>query len=92
MKYKKVLGPLPPPGSGCRLAELDLEIKDEFQGEAIRRKCWPMPEADVLEIEKQVQELVDAGFVEPFQNTVLQLFWSRKRKAKPEGWWVSMSN
>ena len=48
------------------MAELDLEIKDEFQGKAIRQKCWPMPEADVLENEKPVQELVDAGLVEPF--------------------------
>ena len=66
VKYKKVFGPLPPPGSGCKLAELDLEIKDEFQRKAIRQKGWPVPEADVLEIENQVQELVDAGLIEPF--------------------------
>ena len=48
------------------MAELDLEIKYEFQGKALRQKFRPMPEADMLEIEKQVQELVDAGLVEPF--------------------------
>jgi hypothetical protein len=42
------------------------KLKDEFKGRTLRQKCWPMPPEDVAEIDKQVQELVDAGLVEPF--------------------------
>lgn len=66
VKYKDVFGPLPPPTKGCKLAVMDLELKDEYKGHTLRQKCWPMPKEDALEIEKQVQELVDAGLVEPF--------------------------
>ena len=66
LKYKEVFGPLPPHGKGCKLAEMDIELKEEFKGKTLRQKCWPMPVADVEEIEKQVQELVESGLVEPF--------------------------
>ena len=66
LKYKEVFGPLPPPGEGCPLAIMDLELKDEFKHKTLRQKCWPMPKEDCLEIEKQVNELVEAGLVEPF--------------------------
>jgi hypothetical protein len=39
-KYKNIFGPLPPRKSGCKLAKLDLEMKDEFFGKTIRQKCW----------------------------------------------------
>ena len=65
-KYKDVFGPLPKPGQGCKLVEMDIELKEEFKGRTLRQKCWPMPQEDALEIEKQVQELVDANLVEPF--------------------------
>ena len=65
-KYKEAFVPLPPPEKGCKLAVMDLELKEEFRGQTLRQKCWPMPKEDALEIEKQVQELVDAGLVEPF--------------------------
>ena len=45
---------------------MDLELKEEFKGQTLRQKCWPMPLEDCAEIEKQVQELVDAGLIEPF--------------------------
>ena len=66
VKYKEVFGQLPPPRRGCKLAVMDLELKEEFKGHTLRQKCWPMPLEDSKEIEKQVQELVDAGLVEPF--------------------------
>ena len=65
-KYQDVFGPLPPPGSGCKLVEMDIEIKEEHTGKTLRQKCWPMPKEDAEEIEKQVQELVEAKLVESF--------------------------
>ena len=64
--YQEVFGPLPPPGSGCKLVEMDIELKEEFKGKTLRQKCWPMPQEDSQEIEKQVQELIEAKLVEPF--------------------------
>ena len=66
IKYKDVFGPLSPPGRGCKLAIMDLELKEEFKGRTLRQKCWPMSKEDADEIEKQVNELVEAGMVEPF--------------------------
>ena len=45
---------------------MDLELKDEYKGHTLRQKCWPMPQQDCKEIEKQVEELVNAGLVKPF--------------------------
>jgi hypothetical protein len=42
-QFKDIFGPLPPRKSGCKLAELDLEMRDEFHGKTIRQKCWAMP-------------------------------------------------
>jgi hypothetical protein len=57
---------LPPPGKGCELVKMDLELKDEFKDLPLRGKCWPMPAQDCAEIEAQVDELVRSGLVEPF--------------------------
>ena len=67
-KYKEVFGPLPPhkSGEGCKLVEMDIELKDEFKTLPLRTKCWPMPPQDCAEIEAQVDELVNAGLLEPF--------------------------
>ena len=45
---------------------MDIELKEEFKGKTLRQKCWPMPQEDSQEIEKQVQELIEAKLVEPF--------------------------
>ena len=47
---------------------MDIELRDEFKGKTLRKKCWPMPQEDCVEIEKQVQELVNAKLVEPFRE------------------------
>ena len=67
-KYQEVFGPLPSPGSGCKLVEMDIELRDEFKGKTLRNKFWAMPQEDFLEIEKQVQELVNAKLVQPFRE------------------------
>jgi hypothetical protein len=43
LKYQEVFGPLPSPGTGCKLAEMDLELKEEWKTAPLRGKCWPMP-------------------------------------------------
>ncbi len=45
---------------------MDIQLKEEFENTPLRGKCWPMPEEDVLEIEKQVEELIAAKLVEPY--------------------------
>jgi rfaE bifunctional protein nucleotidyltransferase chain/domain len=51
-KYKEVFGPLPPPGKGCELVKMDLELKDEFKNAPLRGKCWPMPQKDCAKSEQ----------------------------------------
>ena len=65
-KYQSVFGPLPPPGKGVSLVQMDLELREEFQNVSLRQKCWPMSPLDCSEIEAQVEELVANGLVEPF--------------------------
>ena len=31
VKFQDFFGPLPPPGKGCKLVEMDLELKDEWK-------------------------------------------------------------
>ena len=45
---------------------MDVELKEEFRHQPLRAKCWPMPPQDCAEIEAQVDELVQAGLLEPF--------------------------
>ena len=67
-RYKEVFGPLPPhkSGEGCKLVVMDIELKHEFKHLPLRSKCLPMPPQDCAEIEAQVDELVNAGLLEPF--------------------------
>jgi len=90
-KYKEVFGPLPKPGSGCKLVEMDIELKDEHKGKTLRQKYWPMPQEDAEEIEKQVQELVNAGLVEAFPlgtfpKHCFTTFLVDKKESKPGEW------
>ena len=45
-KYKEVFGPLPPPSAACPLAQMDIQMKEEWKGKPLRQKCWPMPMKD----------------------------------------------
>jgi hypothetical protein len=56
---------------------MDLELKPEFQGSTVREKCFPMPKPDVLEMERQVEELVSSGLVEEFKWSDFPRFCSR---------------
>ena len=66
LKYKEVFGPLPPPQEACPLVQMDLILKPEWEGKALRQKCWPLPKADQEELELQAEELVKAGLAEAY--------------------------
>ena len=68
VQYKEVFGPLPPhnEGKGCKLLEIDIELREEFKTLPFRSKCWPMPPQDCSEIKAQVDELVASRLLEPF--------------------------
>ena len=51
LRYKEVFGPLPP-GTAYQLAQMNLELKEERKTAPLRGKCWPMPQNDAQEIEK----------------------------------------
>ena len=55
---------------------MDLELKPEFQGATLRGRCFPMSSVDKEEIERQVQELVQAGLVEEYTGTEYPQFCS----------------
>lgn len=90
-KYREVFGPLPPPSEACPLVQMDLQLKEEWLGKPLRQKCWPMPKADMDELEMQAEELVRAGLAEAYPpgNThkcAHPPFWSI-RKIPPQGGW-----
>ena len=77
--------------SGCKLVEMDIEIKEEFKGKTLRQKFWPMPKEDAEEIEKQVkkwlmQNWLKVSLQEHSQNIAHQHFWSTKRNQNPDEW------
>ena len=61
--HQEVFGPLLPPGKGVNIVTMDIELREEWKNTPLRGKCWAMPEKDVLEIDRQVQELIDSGLV-----------------------------
>ena len=61
--YLEVFGELPPPASCDKLVQMDLKLKPEFVGHKIRRRPYPAPKEQADEIERQIQECIDAGLV-----------------------------
>jgi hypothetical protein len=91
IKYKEVFGPLPPPQDACPLVQMDLILKPEWEGKALRQKCWPMPKVDQEELELQAEELVKAGLAEayPLANSLKYAplrSWLTKKTPKPAEW------
>ena len=67
-KYEEVFGALPPPLSGKKLLQIDLKLKPEFEGSVVRRHPYPAAQNGINEIERQIQECIDAGLVEEYKN------------------------
>ena len=68
LTYKEVFGALSPPLSCKKLVQMDLKLKREFEKTRVRRRPYPAPQEQVEEIERQIQEFIDAGLVEEFKK------------------------
>ena len=66
--YLEVFGELPPPASCDKLVQMDLKLKPEFVGHKIRRRPYPAPNEQADEIERQIQECIDAGLVLEYKD------------------------
>ena len=67
-KYQEVFGALPPPLSCKKVVQMDLKLKPEFEGSVVRRRPYPAPQDQIDEIERQIQECIDAGLVEEYKH------------------------
>ena len=61
--YLEVFGELPLTASCDKLVQMDLKLKPEFVGPKICRRPYPAPQEQAQEIERQIQECIDAGLV-----------------------------
>ena len=66
--YLEVLGDLPAPASCGKLVQMDLKLKPEFVGRKIRRRPYPASKGQADEIERQIQECMDAGLVLEYKD------------------------
>ena len=67
-KYQEIFGALPPPPSWKKRVKMDLKLKPEFEGSVVRRRPCPAPQDQIDEIERQIQECIDAGLVEEYKH------------------------
>ena len=68
LTYEEVLGALPPPLCCKKLVQMDVKLKPEFKKTRVRRRPYPAPQEQVEEIERQIQECIDAGLVEEYKK------------------------
>ena len=66
--YLEVFGEPPPPAACDKLVQMDLKLKPEFVGHKIRRRPYPAPKEQADEIERQIQECIDAGLVLEYKD------------------------
>ena len=66
--YLEVFGELPPPASWDKLVQMDLKLKPEFVGHKIRRRPYPAAKEQADEIERQIQECIEAGLVLEYKD------------------------
>ena len=51
-----------------KMVQMDLKLKPEFEKTRVRRRPYPAPQEQVEEIERQIQECIDAGLVEEYKK------------------------
>ena len=68
LTYEEVFGALPPHLSCKKLVQMDLKLKPEFEKTQVRRGPYPAPQEHVEEMERQIQECIDAGLVEEYKK------------------------
>ena len=56
------------PASCDKLVQMDLKLKPEFVRHKIRRRPYPAPNEEADEIERQIQECIDAGLVLEYKD------------------------
>ena len=66
--YLEVFRELPPPASCDKLVQMDLKLEPEFVGHKIPRRPYPAPKEQADEIERQIQECIDAGLVLEYKD------------------------
>ena len=66
--YEEVFRALPPPLSCKKVVPMDLKLKPEFEKTRVRRRPYPAPQEQVEEIERLIQECIDAGLVEQYKK------------------------
>ena len=66
--YPEVFGEPPPPASPDKLVQMDLKLKPEFLGHKVRRRPYSAPKEQAGEIERQIQECIDAGLVLEYKD------------------------
>ena len=68
LTYVEVFGAVQPPLSCKKLVQMDLKLKPEFGKTRVRRRPYPAPGEHVEEIERHIQECIDAGLVEEYKK------------------------
>ena len=67
-KSQEIFGALPPPLSCRKLLQMDVKLKPEFEGSVVRGRQYPAPQDQIHEIERQIQECIDAGLVAEYKH------------------------
>ena len=66
--YEEVFCALPPPLSCKKLVQMDPKLKPQFEKTRVRRRPHPAPQEHVEEIERHIQECIDAGLVGEYKK------------------------
>ena len=65
---RRCSAPCCPPCLVKKLVQMELKLKPEFEKTRVRRRPYPAPQEQVEEIERQIQECIDAGLVEEYKK------------------------
>ena len=68
LTYEEVFVALPPPLPCKKLVPIYLKLKPEFEKTRVRYRPYPAPQEQVEEIERQIQECIDARLVEEYKK------------------------
>ena len=68
-KYQELFGALPPRLSCKKLVQVDLKLKLKSEGSLVRRHPHPAPPVQIVDIERHIQECMDAGLAEEYEHS-----------------------
>ena len=68
LTYEEIFGALPPPLCCKKLVQMDSKLKPEFEKTRVRHCPYPAPREQVEEIERRIQECIDAGLLEEYKK------------------------